>query len=291
MPKIIIIIAYFGKWPEWINLYLESCKYNKFIDWLIITDCEEPENKCESVKYNFMDFEDFKELVKSKLIVDIDPAINSGKKQFSHIMGDLKPFFSSIFEEHIKGYDYWGWGDIDVIYGDMNKYFEEEKVFEKDYELISFNDDRMVSGSLAFIKNSFLLRLKAFQIQDWKDAILHDNRKGLDEHRFYLNLDKSKCYLKDSYNTPSVDGDQCFWKFNWLSKELPTEWYWRKGVLTNNINTKIEFLYFHFMVWKGGFWGKVHNGCQWEKLNKLVHLDYKDIKDGFRINEKGFYKL
>ncbi len=41
--KIAIIIPYFGKYPEWIDLFFYSCGMNKTIDFYFFTDCEEPE--------------------------------------------------------------------------------------------------------------------------------------------------------------------------------------------------------------------------------------------------------
>ncbi|WP_420882928.1 DUF6625 family protein [Zooshikella ganghwensis] len=39
LKTIAIIIPYFGQWPEWIDLYIESCKHNPSIDWLLFSDC------------------------------------------------------------------------------------------------------------------------------------------------------------------------------------------------------------------------------------------------------------
>lgn len=36
--KIAIIIAYFGKLPEYIQLFLDSCKLNYGFEWLIFSD-------------------------------------------------------------------------------------------------------------------------------------------------------------------------------------------------------------------------------------------------------------
>ena len=38
MQKIILIICYFGKLPNYFDLYLETCKYNDTIDFLMFTD-------------------------------------------------------------------------------------------------------------------------------------------------------------------------------------------------------------------------------------------------------------
>ena len=71
----------------------------------------------------------------------------------------------------------------------------------------------------------------------------------------------------------------------------PTEWYWRNGKITNNKDRGIECLYFDFMVWKGGRWGKLHGGGQWENLKSLVHFDYREAHSGWKINKGGFFAI
>ena len=68
-------------------------------------------------------------------------------------------------------------------------------------------------------------------------------------------------------------------------------WYWKKGKLTNDKDEEREFPYLHFMHWKGGDWPRRAGNAQWEELDKVVHLNHKDSKNGFRINEKGFFKI
>ncbi|MBV8227913.1 MAG: hypothetical protein JO232_22290 [Verrucomicrobia bacterium] len=48
--EIMILIPYFGRWPEWINLFIETCKWNPEVCWLLYTDCGEPENKAENIE-------------------------------------------------------------------------------------------------------------------------------------------------------------------------------------------------------------------------------------------------
>jgi len=288
--KIIILMPYFGKWPEWINLFLKSCEYNSTIEWLFFTDCPEPVNKCKNVNYVYMTLREFNNFVCSKLKVDIDFNHHNYTKTFSHFICDLKPFLSYLFEDYVKGYDYWGWGDIDVIYGDIRKYFKKEKINGKNYDVITFHKE-IACGSLTFIKNSLLLKLKAFQIDNWRDIFLSNTYKGFEECYFPHVVDKNNCYFKDSYNTPSMDDDPCPTPCSrkWIGNKMPTEWYWMPGKLTNNIDGEREFLFLHFMVWKGGIWGHIHGGAQWEKLDKLVNFNDRGTFNGFKINEKGFF--
>lgn len=38
-PWLILLMPYFGRWPEWINLFVESCKGNPGVRWRFYTDC------------------------------------------------------------------------------------------------------------------------------------------------------------------------------------------------------------------------------------------------------------
>ena len=48
---LIMLMPYFGRWPEWINLFIESCRWNPDVRWRFYTDCGEPENKADNVDY------------------------------------------------------------------------------------------------------------------------------------------------------------------------------------------------------------------------------------------------
>jgi hypothetical protein len=57
--KIAIIIPYFGKWPEWIELYFYSCSKNECIDWYFFTDCEGIKTQYPNVHFEKMFFSDY----------------------------------------------------------------------------------------------------------------------------------------------------------------------------------------------------------------------------------------
>lgn len=76
MYKIAIIIPYFGKFPEWIDLFLYSCSLNKkitdniTIDWLIFTDCELPRKIYDNTIFIQMSFKEYCQHVMSCLHID-----------------------------------------------------------------------------------------------------------------------------------------------------------------------------------------------------------------------------
>ena len=100
-----IIIPYFGNFPNYFQLFLNSCAYNNTINWTIVTDNMAIYNYPVNVRKVEMSFHDVQELIRSKF--DFDVAINS-----VHKLCELKPAYGYIFDELIVGYDFWGYFPI-----------------------------------------------------------------------------------------------------------------------------------------------------------------------------------
>ena len=64
--KCVFIIPYFGKFPNYFNLFLKTCGLNPEFNWIIFTDDKTEYNYPSNVKVYFMNFEELKELVHSK---------------------------------------------------------------------------------------------------------------------------------------------------------------------------------------------------------------------------------
>lgn len=45
---------------------------------------------------------------------------------------DYKPAYGEIFAPELSGYDFWGYGDMDLIFGDLRAYFTEDKLRKYD---------------------------------------------------------------------------------------------------------------------------------------------------------------
>lgn len=110
--KIAFIIPYFGRWPEWMPLYLYSCSRQKGIDFLFFTDCERPGRTYPNTRFFPISFADYCQKVSSALAIGFRPSS-------PYKLCDLKPFYGLIHREELSGYDWWGFGDMDVVYGSI----------------------------------------------------------------------------------------------------------------------------------------------------------------------------
>ncbi|MFH1404398.1 MAG: DUF6625 family protein [Candidatus Altiarchaeota archaeon] len=275
MKKIAVLIPYFGEWPEWINIFLESCRHNPTINWIIFTDCGTPENTTSNVEFVDMSLREFNKLANSRLGVNL-------KITNTYKICDLKPMYGKLFEEHIVGYDYWGFGDLDLLYGDMRKFLTDEVL---SHDVISFHRDR-VSAHFCLMRNTPEVRDMYSRYEGWAGVIETDRCQRFDEFYFFSVIDRKSNYFAESFSTPFTN-DRPWTDGTW---DYPHEWYWSDGRITNNKDYGYEFLYFHFNMWRSE-WGRRSGGGQWAGLEKLVHSDYTAAKHGWRMDDSGFHAL
>src|SRR4051812_44063659 len=107
-PWLVMLCCYFGRWPPWIDFFIESCKWNPDVHWRIYTDCGQPGNRSTNVELVAIGFDAYKALARKRLGVAFDPV-------HPYKLCDLKPALGFLHEEDILGYPFFGYGDLDVI--------------------------------------------------------------------------------------------------------------------------------------------------------------------------------
>ena len=118
--KTALIVAYFGKYPEFMDLFMKGCEFNIDIDFIFFTDWDWQNRKSPSnVKTYPFSLKQFNELATKKCGVEI-------KVQDGYKLCDLKPAWPHIFEDYLNEYEFVGYCDIDLIFGHIGKYFNEE---------------------------------------------------------------------------------------------------------------------------------------------------------------------
>ena len=144
MKKIRIIIPYFGKLPKFFPYFLLTAKRNEKINFLIYTDQKVDQFEilnAKNIEFVTLPFDELREKVQSKF--DFIISLKTPYK-----LCDYKVAYGLIFEEELKGYDYWGFCDTDVLLGDIYQFLEEHSFFENDYARYG------LLGHLQIFKNS-----------------------------------------------------------------------------------------------------------------------------------------
>ncbi len=258
LPTIAILMPYFGKWPFWIELFIESCRKNPTIDWYFLSDCGKLDSFPENIKYQEMSFQEYNALVSSRLSIYFNP-------DNAYKICDIRPAFGLIHENLIKGYDFWGFGDLDLVYGDLRTLYTSEYLAQ--YDLYS-NHATRVSGHLCLIRNTESMRHMFRKIPNWKEKFSNQSHMAIDERAFskifvkhknlpsqlkgllsYIYPLSRKSNFIESYTTPNG----CIaWRDG--SYNFPKRWFWKDGLITNDLDKGSYYPYFHFAVWKKNDW-------------------------------------
>jgi hypothetical protein len=246
--SICAIGLYYGKFNNYFPLWLKSCSYNSKIDFIIVTDIELDFDTPRNVKTIKKTLQEIKDLACKKF--DMNVALERPYK-----CCDLRPFYGILFSEYLKDYDYWGWFDFDVIFGNLwtaliaNKYTDYDKF--------------LPLGHLSFLKNTDSVNryylLDGSRCGDYKTVLSTEKNCLFDENcgiNAMMLKNKKSLFMKRIF----ADISPIFNRFT-LSKycSLDSEYvenypeqvfYWENGrvlrdyVKDETIHTD-EFMYLH----------------------------------------------
>ena len=168
MKSIAFVIPYFGHFPNYFDKWLISCSYNSTIDWIIFTDCHEEYDYPINVHVNYCTFEDMKVLFQSKF--DFKISLNKPYK-----LCDYKCAYGYIFEKELEKYDFWGYCDVDLIWGNLRQFITDEMLNE--YDRVG------LYGHCSIIKNKKELK-----------ELFMKNVEGVPNYRWVYSSSMSFCF-------------------------------------------------------------------------------------------------
>ncbi|RRV17531.1 DUF6625 family protein [Pseudomonas saudiphocaensis] len=287
-PSIIFIIPYFGRWPFWMPFFIESCRANSDINWLLISDCELLLDLPRNVEQRQVSFFEYCLWVSQRLGINFKP-------ENPYKLCDLKPAYGYLHEADIKGYDYWGFSDLDLVYGDLRSYFSTDRLLR--YKFFSTHE-RRVSGHLCLVRNEPGLRELFWRIRNFRERAQDGKNHALDEGGFTrlflwkknlpsplfrlvgaFNPNRRLAEFKEAFSTPNASRP---WTDG--SMDFPDCWYWDRGHLSNCKDVGVEFPYLHFMGWKKNAWKKAPNVCA-QSMQEIA------ASQRWRIDYAGFHEL
>lgn len=119
MTSIVYVVPYFGKFPDLFPVWLHSCKNNSSVDWLILTDDQRCFDYPKNVKVVYTSFD----AVRERLQRLFDFQINLEKP---YQLCDFKIAYGLAFADYLQDYDFWGFCDVDMIWGNIRHFLTEE---------------------------------------------------------------------------------------------------------------------------------------------------------------------
>lgn len=182
--KICVLTVWFGQWPSYLPFFLKSCVKIKFIDWIIVSDQEYQEKPFENINFRKMSKQAFIETASKKLGFNI--TLDNAYK-----LCDFKPTFGKVFEDLLSDYRYWGYCDLDLVFGD---------ILDHVYPLMADEPD-IISGYADFLSGPFCLYRNTPAINNlFRDCPDHQQILQDKAHRaFDENIPREIPFLKKLY--------------------------------------------------------------------------------------------
>lgn len=141
MSKIAIIVPYFGKLPSCFECWWTSALYNSNIEFWMFTDNSFLKSE-KNIKVEHISFENFKTYIQS--IFDFEINLDKPYK-----LCDYKPVYGLVFKDRLKDYDYWGYCDVDLIFGDIGSFITEK--------ILKSHDKIFVEAHISIFKNNYFM--------------------------------------------------------------------------------------------------------------------------------------
>lgn len=246
---IAIIICYIGKLPWYFSYFLHTCKYNSSIDFFVITDNAMINGLLPAnVRVINLSQTEISKIASERLHFNV--AIITGYK-----LCDFKPAYGFLFFEMIKDYDYWGYADIDVVFGDIRSFITDQILIEHD--LITVRHDYL-TGYFQVFRNNKKMRTLFMRSKDYKKVFQSDSHFCFDETNFQFegfaegkNYDEIPSEVESMMHVVKKAEKENHIRafFDFLVVEgVPGKIKWEKGHLF--YSNKYEILLYHLIHFK-----------------------------------------
>ncbi|WP_165045635.1 DUF6625 family protein [Dysgonomonas sp. ZJ709] len=172
---ITLLIPWMGDWPWYFSYFLHSCKFNPSIDYILLSDNKSlPIQLPDNVRIIPYSYEQFNKTASNVLNLEI-------KVSYGYKLCDFKPAFGYIFSDLIKGCDFWGYCDIDIIWGNIRAFMTDEILAE--YDIISARHDYL-AGCFALYRNNSQMRELFKESKDYIRIFTSSENFFFDETNF-----------------------------------------------------------------------------------------------------------
>lgn len=166
--KALVIAVYLGPLPDLMPLWLRSAGHNRDVDFLVVSDRAAPADLPANVRFEHSTLAQLAALWSTAAGFEV--ALTSPYK-----LNDFKPLYWML-AQGLDRYDYWGFCDLDVIFGDLSPLVDGR---------LGRYDMVCSEGHLRFLRNDASTRDAWREVTAplaWTDVFADPYNRGLDEH-------------------------------------------------------------------------------------------------------------
>lgn len=190
MKKICICSVYMGQLPNTIKFWINSVKNNPSVDFILFTDSDVKNIRggASNLRIIHMTLSDVKARIQR--LFDFPIVLDAPYK-----LCDYKPVFGNAFKEYFKDYDFWGYADLDLIFGNI-RYFITDDVLSQ-YDKIYHQGHLSLYRNCDQMNNLYLRILPKGKAFDYRFVFSTKHPCFFDEHcgiERISKFDKVKMY-------------------------------------------------------------------------------------------------
>jgi len=276
--EICLITCYFGSWPKYMSFFLESCRHNPRVEFLLLSDCGALSDAPPNVRVVPMTLDEVRDRIRDRL--GLEPAIAT-----PYNLCDFKPTYGVLFDDYLNDYDFWGCTDIDVIYGDVRSFITDE--------LLAAND--VVSARAPYLTGFFFLfRNEEYLNHLYAKSADYERVLESERHFSFTECNSEWDALIDGASIFDLDTEiesmtevirregeagRLRTHFSDLGREVfeGTRFTWEDGKLTEFVDDEaVERMLLHFVILKGQYY--------------FTFPDWEEVPSRFHVLPTGFYR-
>ena len=244
---------------------MKSVEQNSTVDFLLVTDDKTPRDYPKNLIVKYMTFKELQ--VEMQRLFDFDICLETPYK-----LCDYKPVYGKLFYDIVKNYDFWGYADIDLIFGDIRHFITEE--------VLSNYDKIQTAGHFTLVPTTqehVDFYTNVFDTIDYKKVYSSPKNFAFDEWSGMATLYKIKD--KKIYNQVNDISDLSYkvWYF------LPSEEGYRRRLNRKEWNTyNLIYLFDKGKLYKVG----INNGRVSYEETMYVHFQKRKVIPANTVTDK-----
>lgn len=252
--RVCLLLPYFGPLPKWLPLFLRSVELNPSLDLFLITNETIPCALPTNVKHVALSLVDIERRVRQVL----SPGF---RFSWAYKLCDLKPFYALVFDELIQEYSFWGYCDLDLVFGQVGPLVTAERLASTDF----FSADAgLIVGHFALYRNHPAINALGKRIPSFQTHLNSPDSFQLDEKGMTEVLDATPEVRRDrprelseSQLSISSEGRMVGRTSGVLGVRHRFYWQEGKAYVHGRGHPQQEVLYLHFMGLKRAYhWTK-----------------------------------
>ena len=157
--KKMLISPFMGTLPAWIDKYRANCAHLKASGWDVLIP---------------NDLTDFEKRIRDTL--GLNPTIPENTCKVS----DFRPALGLLYADILKDYEFWGYTDLDCVYGDLSNFLSDEELAGCDM-FVNDYDTNVLCGPFTLYRNNEKMNNLFRDFPGWQALMENPNHHAFDE--------------------------------------------------------------------------------------------------------------